>query len=608
MRAETDNEHDGSLDGQANALNGFADDISGSLIETIETDARLQSGVPGDKRVGDLDFIQMTGLTRPGTSMHPQAPAAPPASEDLDPSRPVSFFETGVRDVDHTLSPGAIETPPALRADGLSDSTRLAAPSTSAAALKKIVAELAESPGLFPDAGHEIQAEYAVAEPEPVPETPPAAAAEESSSLDETLSQLLSQLQAAESASPPALHEIAAPDTTDGTRGAANADRRLAEAEQLLQELEQQPRDSSADFFSESTAPPLRKYRFEWQDPGPPSEEPDPEAESERRIVYDYSAAPGRRRITRHQLSRQRRRFIRISLAALAVLAACAGAYLAYHYYINPAIMTPEEMIALAANQTAGCDFQKASQTYQWFVKRYPEHPFRPEAEFAAAWSLRAVPVTGPTAELLRKEALDLFARFVQNNPADPRRARAESVMGIIQYELGQYEQAINSLRDPARLAQDPSAALPMLRALAGAYRQINDFEHAESAYLQAAVHPRNYSSDADYFELGDLAAQRAKSVEDKTERAKFQASALDYWNRATHVSGIDPSVREEIQKHIDRLKTETGLTFAAAPEAPAAAAPAPPETAAVPAEEHSGATPVEETAPTQQHKADSES
>lgn len=85
------------------------DEIDGSLMATIEEDARLQSGVPESGRTDELDFIQMTGLTRSAVKTASAPRVAPP--DDLDPAQPVSFYEKGVVDVDHAIAPLGAEAP-----------------------------------------------------------------------------------------------------------------------------------------------------------------------------------------------------------------------------------------------------------------------------------------------------------------------------------------------------------------------------------------------------------------------------------------------------------------------------------------------------------------
>lgn len=72
------------------------DQLDGNLREELLSDERLGDGIPQEHRTDDIDFIRMSGL------------AAPPGDDDLDPSKPVSFFEKGVDDVDASMSPGTL--------------------------------------------------------------------------------------------------------------------------------------------------------------------------------------------------------------------------------------------------------------------------------------------------------------------------------------------------------------------------------------------------------------------------------------------------------------------------------------------------------------------
>ncbi|MCL4219339.1 MAG: hypothetical protein KJ052_20345, partial [Candidatus Hydrogenedentes bacterium] len=71
--------------------------IEDDLRNELEQDNRLQSGVPPERRRSDLDFIKMTGLTRPNDET--------PVEESSGPvDRPLSFYEEGVADVDAALA------------------------------------------------------------------------------------------------------------------------------------------------------------------------------------------------------------------------------------------------------------------------------------------------------------------------------------------------------------------------------------------------------------------------------------------------------------------------------------------------------------------------
>jgi len=79
------------------------------LQDELVEDARLSDGVPDDQRADDLDFIQMSGLARPGAEPEPSFSSESEA--DADASRPVSFFEKGVADVDPEMTPGSVVSP-----------------------------------------------------------------------------------------------------------------------------------------------------------------------------------------------------------------------------------------------------------------------------------------------------------------------------------------------------------------------------------------------------------------------------------------------------------------------------------------------------------------
>ena len=82
--------------------------IDGTLFNGMPSDDRYESGVPEGQRGNSLDFIQMTGLTRPplrGMSHGVDgALAQTPLYDDLNPSQPLSFYEKGVADVDDSLA------------------------------------------------------------------------------------------------------------------------------------------------------------------------------------------------------------------------------------------------------------------------------------------------------------------------------------------------------------------------------------------------------------------------------------------------------------------------------------------------------------------------
>ncbi len=549
--------------------------IDGKFMETIESDARLDSGVPPEHRSGDLDFIQMTGLTRP-LSMS-SGPMAVPPPEDMNPAHPVSFFESGVRDVDHSLSPPGTEAGITGAAPSPPD-TLISLEPGSIEALCALVSELEVPPAPAPDRSGQDH-------------------------LQDTLAKVLetihSQGSRADAKIPPQTAPSVEEETPHGgaeiLQSPSSLGQQLVEAEQLLQELEQQPRESAeipvepGGTESSSTPAPAPVIR-QWMPPSDREHAAGEEDEEDgRRIVYDYAAAPGRRRKSRRHVSRQRRRFIRATIFAGVVVLLALGAYIAFGALLKPMMLAPEDLFALGRVQFEGNLFWDASQTFTAFAKRYPDHPMRPQAEFYAACAMRSAPASSTeAAQQQREQALALFDLYLKHNPGDPRHPRAESFRALILFELGRYEEVIGLLRDPARLTEDTPSALVLLRTLAAAYRRSGDYEHAESAYLQALVLPQNMTPDTDYYELGAMGRERAALTEDKSEKTRLAGAALEYWSKAIGMPGIDPGAREEIQKQMERLRVDFGVTSDSSKTASSGGKTAPPPAAQA---DSSGAT-----------------
>ena len=124
--------------GPENVLRDY-DRIQKRLGEGSDGDPRLASGVPRDQRVSDIEFIQMSGLVRP---------SPPTARDDLDPFRPVSFFEKGVADVDADMAPGVLED----RATANQEIGPIQRTQTAMSHLRDIIADLTkDSPTAAPD-------------------------------------------------------------------------------------------------------------------------------------------------------------------------------------------------------------------------------------------------------------------------------------------------------------------------------------------------------------------------------------------------------------------------------------------------------------------------
>jgi TolA-binding protein len=263
-------------------------------------------------------------------------------------------------------------------------------------------------------------------------------------------------------------------------------------------------------------------------------------------VAYDHEAAPNRRNTTRHV--RRRRRLIIRAAALLAVAVLAIAGYTTYRELLHPRILNPDELYAKAQRHLADRRYADASALFAEFAQRAPGHPARPDAQFAAALALHMAP--RGSAEMNRAhaaQAIEHLEAFIRDNPAHKKLARARSLLGLLYYQAEDYERAIETLRGLVRKPEDQLAALPIMRTLARAYGYTGALEEAEATYLQATSLPRNYTPDADYFELGELYRRRADLAEPGEEKARLQAQAERYLGLASETSVIDPETRESI-------------------------------------------------------------
>jgi tetratricopeptide (TPR) repeat protein len=407
----------------------------------------------------------------------------------------------------------------------------------------------------------------------------------------------------------------------------AQASGALAEAEQLMQALEKRPpavappvpvpvaakapvetapldplpaADSS---YGGTQAPPtdldLRMRERADHSPLDDLAKPLPAVqESDTAFNYDYSAAPSRRRSRRHSRVARKSRKIVKAVFFLLLFGALAGTL--WTFVIAPMMLQDEDLAVRAERELSEQNYSAASNTYLQLASRMaPGEKGRSDAEFRAAHTLTLGPTTSWDETRQRYErALSLFKQFTEDYPQHPKRTRALSIMGRLHYELKDFEQAIVVLRDLVKPADDPAAALSMLRYLARSYSMTGNYEQAETSYLQAATLPGNYSAESDYLELGDLYRRRAEAARDGAEQEKLKEMAMSYWRRAIQVPGIAPGDRSNLEERLqwlsfaeqaDASATEAapvaeGAAPATADPAPASAAPVEPE-AAVPAE-----------------------
>lgn len=624
------------------------DEIDGSLMATIEEDARLQSGVPESGRTDELDFIQMTGLTRSAVKTASAPRVAPP--DDLDPAQPVSFYEKGVVDVDHAIAPLGAEAPdlpkpaPAPHtavppAENPAARPPVIPPARSVDAFRELVADLtrdmegkpaghiADAPSIAetPDI-QETQQSTVLEAPEPPPphakqEQPAApriqdvfieeapAAAEQNAVEDMPPPDMPVPSKMAAQAAPelddalPAIQDDAGsediapvveePPAASGTAAAeepmrrlvSDTTQRLAEAEQLLNELEEQPREPQEEDSVHAPAPrrsdslrqalPIDSDQSSGLD-APAALNGGDDEERETRFEYDYSAAPTKpARSRRHTYSQ--RKLLRKFLFAAVILIAVAAGFMTFRSVLRPAMLSSEDLMRSARSAVQDGRYYEASQTFLQVTRRHPDQLLGAEAQFEAGVALQlSASGSGDAARKRREEALSVMIAFVRDHPADIKRPRAECLIGVLHFELGHYQEVVNILREPARQVDDPNAVLPILRTLAAAHRMMGEYDQAESAYLQAAVLPRNYSADADYYDLGELSRERARLAETPADRQRFLQAALTYWDKAVRIPGGDPSKRTEIQKQIDRIRADIAAEGVTLPAPESAAPPAP--------------------------------
>lgn len=243
------------------------DAIEAAIQAGLDADGRLESGVPEDAASDDdLAFITMSGLARPGDIEETEAgnaaeDEAPGTPAGEDPEAPLSFYEPGVADVDPEMGPGRYEDNRPLPLESAGRESR------SAAAFKELIAELradaaddAEEPAEAmppPTAGAMETPPESPRDmetvPEPEPEPPAPALDEEAPHAEEAAPEApYNATFSADDEGQPLIDSADAfgetADASGGTpqRGMNPISRRLAEAEQLLHALEQQPRSTPA--------------------------------------------------------------------------------------------------------------------------------------------------------------------------------------------------------------------------------------------------------------------------------------------------------------------------------------------------------------------------
>ena len=594
--------------------------ISNGLVEGMEQDARLASGVPQEQRGDALDFIQMSGLTRPVANLS-QAPTSQPNQADqpadgMDPTQPVSFYEKGIADVDHTMGPAAMESttdaahenlvpPPPPILQPIPAAPLVIQPSKSVDAFKDIIAELTNDsqdsasssvPAPLPQLEPKNLAENSVKVSDSVPGGLGAPTEEDISRANDTVDgtpedikvkspelELASQLPPVEAEELPAPSNaeeldfdsllnvadipeataiIEEPGRAAPVSNASHGDGDLQQAEQFLEELEEQPRSEGATtkaVVDEQHALGMNcdlsatrednLNRWEW-----------PEQDESETINEEAGTTP-RRRSHRHR--GWKRRMVRRLVLLVSLCLIITGGAIVYITVIAPSLSQPEDLRDLAASHIASRQFTEASEAYVKLANKYPESSQkRGEALFNAAQVLYRSPQTnGPSGEVRYEQILNYLRAFTKEQPNHAKRTRANLLIGVALFKTGAYDEAVAILKIAANEQSDSIATLPILRSLARAYTQTEEYEQAESTYLQAVALKGNYSLDVDYYELGQIYTTQARTAGSENTEAQLLKTAEAYWTKAMQVPSIDPARREDIRREITALATQNDTT-----------------------------------------------
>ncbi len=600
--------------------------IDNSFLDAMEEDDRLRSGVPEHQRGTDLDFIQMTGLTRQALGEETSGPSEAPV-QDFAGADALSFFEKGVADVDAAMTPPAFENGADQSKEILRESHGLNRPASASpliADLREVIEELVREESASASESDEVEsagspASEAAPEEESeiaVPVTSAGSSTFEAELVPASSSDAFERVPESDSAAPPVSPSIirateggnlshgvvssmdpvewvvtedvqeetegregfaplvdtdipqAAPEFSQSERPDVEHRVDLGAAEELLRALESQPREPAPAESAPSEPPGLT---FPVESPltpglaspaqGPETDEDEDTGDERDLSIYRQPLTKhGRRGSGRHR-SRGWRRLVSWG-TRVAVVLIIGGAGIGAYVWFRPMLATPQETFERAKALQADARYADACETFQRFAEGNPDHVQHAEAQFLAAYCLQLAPADSFDAKQARNtRALDLLDRFVKDNPAHAKVPRARIRMGILDFEIGRYENAIELLQDPTLPQRDPEGALPALRTLARARLELGQYKEAASAYLQAASLTGNYTADQDYEALGDLYRLQADHVENGDERRQLQTEAVESWTKALRMPTADPAATSKIREKRRWLSDQLGIS-----------------------------------------------
>ncbi len=559
------------------------DAMDRTLADQIDEDERVQSGIPSEQRGSDLDFIQMTGLTRPASLAEPAPTPVQQFDNSLDPDDPVSFYEEGVADVDASMEPPSLD-----HASGSEDEEVVVGKRedrSPIAGLKEIIADLTREETA--DEPEPPVAEYGEVdtraplstllppEEDTTIEASSSGPEEEEPTADDVPEKVGDTKPPAEIGSQcPAPDDEIVPVPVAPEEAGEEPEEVVEAAPPEAQRLSQVEGAPSVAGAEEACLPSLKTSEADdvpMQQPGEARDEEVKQAAVERdSSVYRRPQTRAQRRRSKRQ-GRRRRKLIRwgVRLVVLIAVGILGYSVLAWS---RAQLASPESQFAAAERLADEGRYRQASEAYLDFANRYPSHPLTPDAEFEAAFLLQRIEEPlGNAGQAARERALELFGQFVMAHPTHTKVARAEGLMGILNFQLHRYWEAIDVLRDPELQLRDAGIALPAMRTLARAYASLGDYAAAESAYLQAVSISENYTPEVDYHELGRMYHRMAEKDAVLATRREHMKKAIQYWDHAVRSPAIDPIAKKEIQRQRDVLQSQLEETYTDVPAADAA-------------------------------------
>ncbi len=342
----------------------------------------------------------------------------------------------------------------------------------------------------------------------------------------------------------------------------------VREAEALIRELEAQPRaDAGDDFHGGGPVP---------EDDSRPAARELPAAlvPAAKHTVAEApgASAAGERTVTRRRKSHTRgrlaRRLIRLGVVLVVLAALAFGVYQAW-LFAKQQLSTPDALLSQARIAAAREEHSGAAAHYKRAASLLPARdPRRAEALFGAALNVFSAGMEGGGGQKELRDALALLAEFQQEFPSHTKAARADTLRGIIYFELDESRQAIEVLRDPTLRLRDPGGALPILRTLARAHTKLGEYDMARRAYLQAARLEDNRKPDEDFEQVGLIYERLAEYSEEPAAQREHREMALEYWQYALESPGIDRVREDDLKRRISLIEAklagsegQTGMT-----------------------------------------------